>query len=87
MCMICYFNLVEMESKFCFNLFYKVGDLFDVGLLCQDIEVKKSLFGKIKYKRIVCGFERFDVVVAEWRKLICIGILCVLNLYSIGLLW
>ncbi|MVF14635.1 CoA activase [Ketobacter sp. MCCC 1A13808] len=82
-----YPNLVETESKLCFNPFYKAGDLPDAGSPRQDIEVKKSLFGKIKHKRIVRGFERSDAAAAERRKSIRIGIPRALNLYSTGPLW
>jgi len=82
-----YPNLVDFEAKLCFRSFRKSDPMPEQGDLIDDIQVKKTLFGKIIRKPIKRPFMRSSEAAAEKRKNIRVGIPRVLNLWSTGPFW
>jgi activator of 2-hydroxyglutaryl-CoA dehydratase/predicted nucleotide-binding protein (sugar kinase/HSP70/actin superfamily) len=78
----CYPNLVDYEAKLAFKSFYKPETMPAQGEPFDDIEVKKTLLGKVVRRPVKRTFERSSADAAEKRKAIRVGIPKVLNLYS-----
>ncbi len=82
-----YPNLVDFEAKLCFKHFYKPAALPDHGTEIDDIQVKRSLLGAVKRKKIRRNFARSSAAAVERRKSIRIGLPRVLNMWFTGPMW
>jgi predicted CoA-substrate-specific enzyme activase len=77
-----YVNLLEYEGRVAFRSFYKPRALPEKGTIKDDFEVRRTLWGGIRRKKIQRPIQRSAESDAEWRRSIRIGIPRVLNLYS-----
>lgn len=81
-----YPNLVDYEANVAFNS-YPFTPLLEDGAEYEDIEVKKTLFGKIKRVPFKRKFNRSAAEKLEARKKLRIGIPRVLNIYNTAPIW
>ena len=80
-------NLGEYEARLLYRSFYKPAPMPQPGSKIQDIEIKKSFFGKIKHVPYEREFRHSDEKAREQRKYIRIAIPRVLNIWSTAPLW
>jgi len=85
--MIAFPNLVDYEATWAYKQLYKPEPLPDAGSEIDDIEVKKTLFGGVKHKKIRRGFMRSDENAQNLRDTIRIGIPKALNIWSTAPFW
>ncbi|MDZ7923680.1 MAG: acyl-CoA dehydratase activase-related protein, partial [Marinagarivorans sp.] len=82
-----YPNLVDYEATWAYKSLYKPKDLPEHGELIDDIAVKRTLLGGVKYKNIQRPFERSSPTQLEARQNIRIGIPKALNIWSTAPFW
>lgn len=82
-----YPNLVDYEAKLCFKSFYTPAPLPAAGSPLKDVQVKKTLTGRVIRKDIERPFQRSSDEIAAKRKEVRIGIPRVLNLWSTAPFW
>jgi activator of 2-hydroxyglutaryl-CoA dehydratase/predicted nucleotide-binding protein (sugar kinase/HSP70/actin superfamily) len=80
-------NLVDYEARLAFRHFYTPAPIPDHGTLIDDVDVQKTLLGKVRKKAIRRPVVRSSAAAAERRKQIRIGIPRVLNIYSSAPIW
>ncbi len=80
-------NLVDYEAKLAFRSFFEPEPLPEQGTLIDDVQVGKSLLGRVRRKPIVRPMERSSEKQASRRRGLRIGIPRVLNMYSTAPLW
>jgi activator of 2-hydroxyglutaryl-CoA dehydratase/predicted nucleotide-binding protein (sugar kinase/HSP70/actin superfamily) len=84
---IAYPNLVDYEATWAYKSLYKVPALPEAGSEIEDVEVKRTLLGGVKHKKIRRGFMRSDAAAQEHRQNIRIGIPKALNIWSTAPFW
>ncbi|RME71393.1 MAG: CoA activase, partial [Planctomycetota bacterium] len=77
-------NLVEYESRLAFRSFYKPDPLPEAGTPIDDVEVRRTVLGRVVRRPVRRGFRRSSAQAAERRRQIRVGIPRVLNLYSVA---
>src|SRR6185503_14441463 len=77
-----YPNLVDYEARLAFRHFYTPQPVPAEGQLIDDVELGKTLLGKVKRTPVRRPIRRSSSEAAEKRKSVRIGIPRVLNLYS-----
>ncbi len=77
-----YPNLVEYEAKLAFRSFFEHEPQPDAGTLIDDVEVRRTLLGRVKRVPVRRAFQRSSEAAAERRRDIRIGIPRVLNMWS-----
>ncbi len=82
-----YPNLVDYEAKLCFKSFFETAPLPEAGALVPDIQVKKTLTGRVIRKEIKRPFQRSSDEFMAKRKEARVGIPRVLNLWSTAPFW
>jgi predicted CoA-substrate-specific enzyme activase len=82
-----YPNLVTYEAKRAFSRWFKPAPMPDAGSPIDDFEVKRTVLGRNKRKRVQRGFRRSSDDAAKRRKLIRVGMPKVLNMWSTGPFW
>lgn len=80
-------NLVDYEATWAYKPLYKVEPLPEAGVEIEDIEVKRTLLGGVKHKRIRRCFIRSSAAAQEHRQNIRIGIPKALNIWSTAPFW
>ncbi|MBT8491619.1 MAG: CoA activase, partial [Deltaproteobacteria bacterium] len=80
-----YPNMVDYEAKLAFRGFRKTADLPEAGAPLEDIEIKRTLLGGVKRKKVTRGFMRSPD--QETRKKVRVAMPRVLNMYSTGPFW
>ncbi len=79
-------NLVDYEAHVAFNS-YPLEPMPEDGVLVQDIQVKRTLFGNIKRVPVQRPFHRSSPKAQLKRRSLRIAIPRVLNIYSTAPLW
>jgi activator of 2-hydroxyglutaryl-CoA dehydratase/predicted nucleotide-binding protein (sugar kinase/HSP70/actin superfamily) len=82
-----YPNLVDYEARLAFRHFYTPVPIPDDGTMIDDVELGKTLLGKIKRTPIRRPIRRSSAEAAQKRKSIRVGIPRVLNIYSSAPIW
>ena len=82
-----YPNLVDYEAKLAFKSFFKHQAQPEDGTIVDDIQIKKTLLGQVRHKKIKRPFVRSSAEAQATRKKIRVGIPRVLNLWSTGPFW
>jgi predicted nucleotide-binding protein (sugar kinase/HSP70/actin superfamily) len=80
-------NLVDYEATWAYKPLYKVPPLPEAGKEIEDIEVKRTLLGGVKHKKIRRGFVRSSQAAQAQRQNIRIGIPKALNIWSTAPFW
>ena len=80
-------NLVDYEATWAYKPLYKVAPIPQAGAEIDDIEVKRTLLGGVKHKKVRRGFLRSDSTAQELRQNIRIGIPKALNIWSTAPFW
>ncbi len=82
-----YPNLVDYEAKLAFKQFYEPQPMPVHGAPIEDIEVKRTLLGAVRHKKITRPFQRSSADLWAKRRDVRIGIPRVLNIYSTAPFW
>lgn len=85
--MVAYPNLVDYEATWAYKSMHKPKPLPETGSPVADIQVKKTLFGGVKHKRIQRQFARSDAAAEALRNEVRIGIPKALNIWSTAPFW
>lgn len=80
-------NLVDYEATWAYKPLYKVAPLPEADAEVDDIAVKRTLLGGVKYKPIRRRFVRSDIAAQAHRQTIRIGIPKALNIWSTAPFW
>ncbi|MEZ4367102.1 MAG: BadF/BadG/BcrA/BcrD ATPase family protein [Kofleriaceae bacterium] len=82
-----YPNLVDYEAKLAFKQFYEPQPMPLHGSPIEDIEVKRTLLGAVRHKKVTRPFQRSSAEAWAKRRDARIGIPRVLNIYSTAPFW
>jgi len=82
-----YPNLVDYEAKLAFKSFFEPAPMPAAGTPKADVEVKKTLTGRVLRKDVMRPFERSSEELQAKRRDVRVGIPRVLNLWSTGPFW
>jgi predicted CoA-substrate-specific enzyme activase len=82
-----YPNLVDYEAKLCFKSFFTPAPMPEAGAPVADVQVKKTLTGRVIRKDVTRPFNRSSAELAARRKEVRVGIPRVLNLWSTAPFW
>ncbi len=85
--MLTYPNLVDYEARWNFKHLYKTEALPEAGSKLEDIDVKRTLFGGVKHKTLLRGFERSGEDAQQHRESVRIAMPKALNMWSTGPFW
>ncbi len=85
--MVAYPNLVDHEAVWAFKPLYKPAALPDENQLIDDVQVKRTLLGGVKHKKLRRRFQRSDESAQQWRQNFRIGIPKALNIWSTAPFW
>jgi activator of 2-hydroxyglutaryl-CoA dehydratase/predicted nucleotide-binding protein (sugar kinase/HSP70/actin superfamily) len=80
-------NMVSYEARVAFQKVRGVEPLPVSGSLTQDLEVKRSFWGRMKRRVFERGFERSDEAAVVHRRRYRMALPRVLNMYSTGPFW
>ncbi len=82
-----YPNLVDYEAKLCFKSFFTPAPMPAAGTPVPDVQVKRTLTGRVIRKAIERPFQRSSAELAARRREVRVGIPRVLNLWSTAPFW
>lgn len=82
-----YPNLVTYEARKLFQSWFSHRPMPDAGTPVEDVEVKRTFWGRIRHEKRIRGFERSSEEAWKRRRTWRVGIPRVLNMYTTAPFW
>lgn len=85
--LVAYPNLVDYEATWAYKKLYKFDPMPEANSSVDDIQVKRTLLGGVKHKKIQRGFQRSSEESGVFRQQVRIAMPKALNIWSTAPFW